>query len=122
MSKYIPVLLDERYNQMQELRTAEDLQISLENSCIATDMEKEIVARRIRQLQTALEESAPAAEAIINSFSENVQAWSFMRLRFLSGYSWVEISVSLKIPEETIKAAVYRAFHKAKTNTATKEP
>lgn len=112
-SNIIPTLLDERFEQLKALQTAEDLQISLENSSIATDVEKEFVAERIRQLQAALEESKPAAVEIINSFSEDPQTWNFMRLRYILGYSWVDIAFSLKLEEITIKSRVYRAFQKA---------
>ena len=67
-SNVIPELLSERYEQLKALRAAEDLQISLAESRIATDVEKSFVSERIRQLQESLEASKPAAEAIINSF------------------------------------------------------
>ena len=112
-SNVIPELLSERYEQLKALRAAEDLQISLAESRIATDVEKSFVSERIRQLQESLEASKPAAEAIINSFSGDPQTWNFMRLRYILGYSWVDIAFSLKLEEITIKSRVYRAFQKA---------
>ena len=109
----IPTLLAERLEQLKALQTAEDLQASLENSRIATDVEKEFVAERIQRLQESLEASKPAAEAIINSFSGDPQTWNFMRLRYILGYTWVDIAFSLKLEEITIKSRVYRAFQKA---------
>ena len=114
-SNIIPTLLDERFEQLKALQTAEDLQISLENSSIATDVKKEFVAERIRQLQAALEESKPAAEEIINSFSGDPQTWNFMRLRFIHGYSWVDIAFSLKLTEKMVKNRVYKAISKSIT-------
>lgn len=112
MNKSVPTLLEERYNQLKELRIAEDLLINLENSAIATDTEKEFVAERVQQMKASMEDSRQTAEAMIKSVSKDTQTWLFMRLRYILGYSWRDISSSLKLSEDSIKSKVYRVFRK----------
>lgn len=112
MNKSVPTLLEERYNQLKELRIAEDLLINLENSAIATDTEKEFVAERVQQMKASMEDSKQTAEAMIKTISKDTQTWLFMRLRYILGYSWRDISSSLKLSEDSIKSKVYRVFRK----------
>lgn len=115
-SKLIPEVLTVRYDRLEELRRAEDLLESLNGSSIATDYEKDFVKKRIVDLNFALNESMPEAEKIINSLSYDAEAWNFARLRFIKGYSWVDISLSLKLTEKTVKSRVYRAFKRLEKN------
>lgn len=112
-SKWIPELLNRRYNQLHELRIAEDLQISLENSSITADIEKRFVDEKICILKEDLQASEKEALEIISKYAGDPQTWTFMRFRFICGYEWPEIGVALGLTEKTIKSRVYRAFQKA---------
>ncbi len=110
--KWIPKLLDDRYNKMTELRAAEDLLISLQESRIATETEISFTMERIQDLKAFLSATEAETEKIIDGFSHDTRVWNFLRLKYILGYSWVDIALQTKIPEETVKIAVYRAFQK----------
>ena len=111
-AKYIPDLLSQRYEKMEELRQAEDLKISLQENNIAFEEEIALVDNRIRMLKTYLDETLPAAEEILYTIDYDIQALNYARLHFLKGYSWVDISFCLKLNEKMIKSRVYRAFQR----------
>lgn len=111
-SKWIPKLLDDRYDKMTELRAAEDLLISLQESRIATETEIGFTMERIQELKAFLAATEAEAVKIIDGFSYDTRIWNFLRLKYILGYSWVDIAFQTKIPEATVKVAVYRAFQK----------
>lgn len=105
---YIPDILTERFEMLQELET--DKQIAKSFAKGAQQAEIDFVNARISELERALSESEAEAAELISKIKEiDFIAFTAAYQRFMHGWTWKEVASGHGLTGDCIRARFYKA-------------
>ena len=106
---YIPDILSERFEMIQELET--DREIAKKFSKGARQAEIEFVNDRISELELALSGSEAEAAELIRKIKEiDFIAFTAAYQRFMYGWPWKVIAINHGLTERALKSRYYSAM------------